>query len=204
MTTLITDRHLERSLLRRRRAWGADKYDEVWNGVYIMNAMPNIEHQGLVGRLTHIVQFLVDDRQLGMTLPGCNVTDRAEKWRENYRVPDVAVFLNGTQAINKKSHWLGGPDLAVEIVSPRDRSREKLDFYAKDGTRELLLVDRDPWSLELYRLAEGKLVLLGRSMVEQPGVVQTEVVPLAWRLVAGAERPMIEVSQRDGSQQWLA
>ena len=204
MTTLITDRHLERSLLRRRRAWGADKYDEVWNGVYIMNAMPNIEHQNLVGRLTYILQYLIVDPGLGMVQPGCNVTDRTEKWRENYRVPDVAVFLNATQAINKKSHWLGGPDLAVEIVSPRDRSREKLDFYAKVGTRELLLVDRDPWSLELYRLAEGELVLLGRSTVEQPGVVQTEVVPLAWRLVAGAERPMIEVSQRDGSQQWLA
>ena len=204
MTTLITDRHLERSLIRRRRAWGADKYDEVWNGVYIMNAMPNIEHQNLVGRLTYILQYLIVDPGLGMVQPGCNVTDRAEKWRENYRVPDVAVFLNATKAINKKSHWLGGPDLAVEIVSPRDRSREKLDFYAKVGTRELLLVDRDPWSLELYRLAEGELVLLGRSTVEQPVVVQTEVAPLAWRLVAGAERPMIEVSQRDGSQQWLA
>ena len=204
MTTLITDRHLERSLIRRRRMRGADRYDEVWDGVYIMNAYPNIEHQSLVGRLTSILLFLIEDQKLGMVLPGCNVSDRPQKWQENYRCPDVVVFLNTTQAINKKSHWLGGPDLAVEIVSPRDRSREKLDFYAKVGTRELLLVDRDPWSLELYRLAEGELVLLGRSTVEQPGVVQTEVVPLAWRLVAGAERPMIEVSQRDGSQQWLA
>ena len=187
MTTLITDRYLERQLIRRRRAWGADKYDEVWDGVYIMNAIPNIEHQSFVGRLTYILQYLVVDPGLGLVLPGCNVTDRTEKWRENYRVPDLAVFLNGTQAINKKSHWLGGPDLAVEIVSPRDRSREKLDFYGKVGTRELLLLDRDPWSLELYRFDVGVPALVARSDVAGGATLETEVVPLHWRLVAGAD-----------------
>ena len=204
MTTLITDRHLERSLIRRRRMRGADRYDEVWDGVYIMNAYPNIEHQSLVGRLTSILLFLIEDQKLGMVLPGCNVSDRPQKWKENYRCPDVVVFLNTTQAINKKSHWFGRPDLAVEIISPNDRSREKLDFYAKAGTRELLLLDRDPWSLELYRFDGGVPALVMRSDVESGTTLETQVVPLLWRLVAGTDRPVVEVSKLDGSQMWTA
>ena len=202
MTTLITDRHLERSLIRRRRMRGADRFDEVWEGVYVMNAYPNVEHQSLVGRLTSILLFLIDDQKLGMVLPGCNVSDRPLKWKENYRCPDVVVFLNGTKAINKKSHWLGGPDLAIEIISPNDRSREKLEFYAQAGTRELLLLDRDPWSLELYRFENGLPELVQRADVANGGVVETNVVPLLWRLVAGTERPLLEVSMKDGSKRW--
>ena len=169
-----------------------------------MNAMPNIEHQTLVGRLTHILQFLIDDQKLGLVLPGCNVTDRTESWRKNYRVPDVAVFLNGTQAIPKTSHWLGGPDLAIEIVSTQDRSRKKFDFYAKVRTRELLLVDRYPWSLELYRLTGNDMVLVDKSTLEQPTILTTEVVPLSWQLIHGSDRPMIEAVRLDGSQRWQA
>ena len=88
-----------------------------------MNAMPNNEHQSLMTRLTHILQFVVDDANLGHVFGGCNVSDRSTRWRENYRVPDVAVFLNGTTAIDKASHWLEALDLAIEHVI--DWSRKK-------------------------------------------------------------------------------
>ena len=167
-----------------------------------MDAMPNNEHQGMVSRLTYVLQFVVVDSGLGQVLAGCNVSDRAKHWRENYRVPDVAVFLNGTKAIDKNSHWLGGPDLAIEIVSPRDRSRKKLDFYAAVGTRELLLIDRDPWKMELYRLIDQKLILVGQSTAETAATQESVTVPLAWRVRTGNERPMIEVALLDGSKHW--
>jgi Uma2 family endonuclease len=204
MVALINDPYLQRQLMRRRHAWGVDRYDEVWDGVYIMNAMPNNQHQDLVMRLASICQYLIFDAGLGRVHPGCNVTDRPIKWRQNYRCPDVAVFLSGTKAVDKGSHWFGGPDFAIEIVSPQDRSREKLDFYAKVNTHELLIVDRDPWSLELYRLAEGALALVGRSTLEQPELLKTEVTPLTWRLIPGEDRPMIEVIDTSGTQRWLA
>ena len=205
MTTLITDRELERRLIRRRHAWGGDRFDEVWEGVYIMNAQPNNNHQTLVGRLSHILSFLVDDPGLGTVHPGCNVSDQRTKWKQNYRCPDVAVFLKtNTWAIDKETHWFGGPDLAIEIVSPRDRSREKLDFYARVGTRELLILDRQPWSLELYRLSESTLTLVGRCTVEQPEPLQTQTVPLQWKLIPGSERPLLELTECGGSHQWVA
>ena len=204
MVALLNDPYLQRQLIRRRRALGADRYDEVWDGVYIMNAMPNNQHQDFVSRLAYVCHFLIVDPGLGRVHAGCNVTDRPTKWKQNYRIPDVAVFLNGTKAIDRGSHWFGGPDLAIEIVSPRDKSREKLEFYAKVGTRELLIVDRDPWSLELYRLTEGTLALVGRSTLDQPDLLETEVTPLTWRLVPGEERPMVEVIHTGGTQRWLA
>ena len=203
MVALLNDPYLQRQLMRRRRAWGADRYDEVWDGVYIMNAMPNNQHQDFVMRLASICQYLIFDAGLGRVHPGCNVTDRLTKWRQNYRCPDVAVFLNETTALDKGSHWLGGPDLAIQIVSPRDKSREKREFYAKVGTRELLIVDRDPWSLELYRLTAETLVLVGRSTLDQPDLLETEVAPLRWRLIPGEDRPLVEVIHTRGSQCWL-
>lgn len=203
MVAFITDRYLERRLIRRRRNSGADRYDEVWEGVYVMNAMPNIEHQTLVGRLTHVLQFLVDDEDRGLVLPGCNVSDRKQGWRQNYRVPDVAVFLKGGAAVPKRSHWLGGPELAIEIVSPQDRSRKKLEFYAKVQTQELLIINRTPRSLELYRLCDGEMRLAGNCTPEGHETITTQVVPLDWRLSVGTDRPVIEAARLDGSQRWL-
>ena len=34
----------------------------------------------------------------GVVFAGCNVTDREDDWMQNYRCPDVAVFLKGNPA----------------------------------------------------------------------------------------------------------
>jgi Uma2 family endonuclease len=102
-------------------------------------------------------------------------------------VPDVLVFLPDTKAEDCGSHWLGGPDFAVEIVSPGDRTLEKLDFYAKIGTRELLVVDRDPWQLTLYRATDAsKLLPIAISSLTQTAVVKSEIVPLGFSLDSDA------------------
>ncbi|MGI8413509.1 MAG: hypothetical protein ACR2QA_13710 [Solirubrobacteraceae bacterium] len=38
-------------LLERRRRWGADRRDEVWEGVLHMNPAPSIAHGDLVAQL---------------------------------------------------------------------------------------------------------------------------------------------------------
>ena len=204
MTAVIADPELQRSLIRRRRARGQDRYDEVWDGVYVMNAQPNDEHQSIVSRMSHIFECVVGDTGLGQVRPGTNISDRHEGWKENYRCPDVAVFLNNSTAINRRTHWQGGPDLAVEIASPRDQTWEKIEFYASVGTRELIIVDRAPWAIELYRLSASQLSLVGRTEIDSAMILETESVPLRWRLVPGPERPLLEATVLDGSKSWLA
>jgi Uma2 family endonuclease len=135
--------------------------------------------------------------------PGVNVSDRREKWKQNYRCPDVVVYLPGTSADDCFSHYRGGPDLAIEILSPRDLARKKLGFYAGVGTRELLLIDRKPWALELYRLADGKLKLVGKIAADSSESITSEVLPISLRLLPGDPRPTIELTQTTDARQWL-
>jgi hypothetical protein len=83
MATLITDRELEQRLQAARHAAGADRYDEVWEGTYMMTPMPNDEHQQLVSRFAAIFQDVIDWPGLGHVRPGVNISDRIEKWQEH-------------------------------------------------------------------------------------------------------------------------
>ena len=56
MAILVTDPDLEQRLRVQRAAMGADRYDEVWDGTYMMAPMPNDEHQNVVPRLSAIFQ----------------------------------------------------------------------------------------------------------------------------------------------------
>lgn len=204
MATLITDPILEERLLEQRRASGGDKFDEVWDGVYVMSPLADNEHQEIVSGLNTVFQVTITWNGLGVVMPGVNVTDREDDWTRNYRCPDVAVFLKGTSARNRETHWLGGPDFAVEITSPGDRTLDKPPFYGAVGTGELLIVDRDPWTLHLYRLDGKTMIPAGNSTLETPQAIASVVLPLTFALGVGRNkgRPRIEVAHCDGVQRW--
>jgi len=205
MNLLILDPTDRAKLIKLRKKSGLDHHDEVWDGVYVMSPLANDEHQEVGTNLAGCFVVAIAMMGLGQVRAGSNVSDRVAQWKKNYRCPDVAVYLNGTKARLHGAYWVGGPDFAVEVVSRYDRSRKKLDFYAKVGTRELLLVDRYPWALELYRLSEaGTLDLVGRSAVEQPDILTSVILPLTFRLQAAEKRPRIAISHTDGVQTWSA
>ncbi|MDQ3441160.1 MAG: Uma2 family endonuclease, partial [Planctomycetota bacterium] len=157
MAMIVLDPLVEKELKAEREASGADRFDEVWEGLYMMAPLANNEHQEIQAGLTTVLQIATGLGGPVRVLAGANVSDREESWNSNYRIPDVVVVYPSGAARNCDTHWCGGPDLCVEISSPGDRSRDKLVFYAGIGVRELLLIDRDPWGLELYRLANGRL-----------------------------------------------
>ena len=145
MVARILDRELEQQLIAQRQASGADRYDEVWNGEYVLSPLANDEHQELVAFLSAVLFDVIQRTGLGLVRPGVNLSDRIDDWQQNYRCPDVVVFLKGGAAVCHGTFWTGGPDFAVEILSPGETTAEKIDFYARLGTRELLIVHRDPW-----------------------------------------------------------
>lgn len=203
MALMVLDPFVEERLKAEREASGADRYDEVWEGTYMMAPLANNEHQDLQFELASAIKSAMGSGQPARVHTGANVSDREEGWESNYRIPDVVVVFPGGAARDCDTHWCGGPDFVVEIASPGDRSRDKLDFYAGIGVRELLLVDRDPWDLELYRLASGRLELVGRSDLKGTTTIKSTVVPVSFRLVAAAPRPKIEVAHHDGAQHWI-
>jgi|SRR6056297_854898 len=186
MGLLIQDELLSERLIAERVANGHDRYDEVWDGVYVMSPIADNQHQSLASTITSVIQNCFDWRGFGLTLAGANVSDRQTGWAKNYRVPDVLSFAKDTSAVDCGTHWFGGPDLAIEIVSRGDRTLEKLGFYADVKTSELLVIDRDPWKLTLYRLADsGTLQPAAVCSFDQPSVIKSRVVPVRFELLFG-------------------
>jgi Uma2 family endonuclease len=203
MAVLVTDPELAQEIKADRAVSEAGRFDEVWQTDQVMAAPPDNEHQFLGFELAAIARTVVMDAGSGSVCLAVSVSDRQQGWRDNYRIPDVAVFLNGNPAKDCGTHWSGGFDFGIEVATRGDHTRDKIPFYAQIGVRELLLVDREPWALELYRSHDGQLELVGRSTLEQAKVLASEVLPLSFCLQADSARPLIEVTHQDGVQGWL-
>ena len=200
MATLVLDPNVEDYL---RECGRDDRHDEVWEGVTVMSPLASLGHQGFVTALCGPLLATVGQPGRGVVFAGCNVSDRGEGWTQNYRCPDVAVYLAGNPAIAHESHYEGGPDLAVEVVSPGEDPLAKLGFYAAVSTREVLVVRRNPWELELFHLVGRTLESAGR--VDLVGErLSCESLGLSLRLVPGGERPLVEVTDAATSRVWLA
>ena len=168
-----------------------------------MSPLANNEHQLLASRLAAICHDIIENRDDVWCLAGANVSDQEVDWTRNYRCPDVVVVLPGSKAENRHTHWYGGPDFIVEIASEGDASREKFDFYGSIGVREALIVDRDPWSLELYRLDKsGRMTLAGQSMLNAPSPILSDVLGAEFRRITKGNKPCIEVRQPSTGRSW--
>ena len=194
MAVMVLDPYVEQQVLAQRAGSDGDQYDEVWEGVYVVTPLPNNEHQELVGELVSVLGEAVARPGLGCVFPGVNLSDREKGWEQNYREPDVAVFLRDGRAIDCGTHWRGAADFLVEIISPGERTREKLPFYSSIGVVELLIIDRDPWTLELYRHQDGQLTQVGQSTLASPAVLTSQTVGLTFQLLPGDPRPQIQVN----------
>ena len=201
---LVTDPGLAGEVVNTRAGTDADRWTEVWEGVIVLPTLPNDQHQEIQGRLLLPLLLLYEVTGLGKVRAGVNVTDRHPNWRENYRCPDVVAYLNGTPAVNYGTYWVGGPDFLVEIISPGEDPAGKLGFYAAVGTREVLVVERDPWALEVFQLRGGVLVSAGRSDLASPRVLASGVLPLTFALRAAQPRPVIDIAHPATGQTWTA
>jgi Uma2 family endonuclease len=172
--------------------------------VLVVPPQADNEQQRIVSRITSAFSSVIDWDAGDSVLPGANVSDRDADWITNYRDPDVVVYLVSNPAQDRVTHWVGGRDLAVEVRSPGEDPRLKLDFYAKINTHEVLIVDRDPWALELYQLQGGKLVSVGISNGATSAVLASVALPLTFQLRPGSPRPVIHVAHTATGQAWTA
>ena len=202
MASLIVPPQTLKRWIRRRRRSGLDRYDEVWDGVYVMSPIANIEHQGIGTQLSSAFIQALPESAKRRVLAGANVSDRGRGWTKNYRVPDVVVYLPDNPAIFHEAYAQGGPDFAVEVISKGDRSRDKFDFYKKVGVRELLLVDRYPWRLELFRNTGTEWIDAGSLSSGDSGRIVSEVLPVSFRLIEVNTGPKIEVTHSTDGRVW--
>ena len=199
---LLADPFAAARLIAERRDRGIDLWDEVWDGRYVF--MPprwNWEAEAVGTTCYELSRHLGPDGGRGEVYPGANVSDRTGDWTQNYRCPDVAAYLPGNPAEERDTHYLGGPDVAVECRADGDLTLEKLPFYASIGVRELWVLDRAPWLLTRYALrGTGEDRRLERDAATAPGgpPVASDVLPVAWALEAGDPPPVRIAPLPDG------
>jgi Uma2 family endonuclease len=203
MPVLVLNKDWASKLLTEREQVAESRWDEVWDGVTIIMPEADIEHDDIDVFFIFVFKT-VFARESGVRVHGrVNVSDRVRGWMKNYRIPDMSIFQPGNSVVDCRTHYRGGPDLAMEIVSPDDRSRDKLNFYAKVGTREVLIVDRYPWQLELYRREDDEMKLVGRTKPGDRRKLMSAVVPLGFQLLRGRPRPKVKIIHTETGQEWV-
>jgi Uma2 family endonuclease len=133
------------ALLEQRRRSGVDRWDEVWEGVLHMVPPPSDPHQAFG---TYLLLAL------GPIATAAGLEARYEggyfRAADDYRQPDL-LFARREHFTDR---GLEGPaELVVEVLSPGDESRDKLDFYAAMSVSEVLLVDPVTREFDLLGLA---------------------------------------------------
>ncbi|MFW5692632.1 MAG: hypothetical protein ACOCWL_00305 [Thermoguttaceae bacterium] len=66
----------------------------------------------------------------------------------------------------------------------------------------MLIVERDPWRLELLRHDGTELRGVGRSELPGGAILASRRLPLTFRLTAGRPRPKIEVLHARSGERW--
>lgn len=170
MATFIRDPEpIEIEELRERRErLDLDRYDEVWEGVLHMNPPPSTEHQSLLQQLAELLSPLA--RRAGL-VPLIQVFGLGED-NHNYRSPDGGLFHTKPHGV-----WQSTAALVIEVVSPRDETWNKLDYYADHGVEELLILDPAERGVRWFALRDG-----GYEAVERSALIELGAADLAGRL----------------------
>jgi len=138
-----------------RKRTGADRWDEMWEGVLHMPPMPNREHQDLEWSLETYMRLRWAPGRGAKVYHQINVAPIGG-WPKNFRVPDLVLLLPQRFAIDRNEYFEGAPDVVVEIRSPGDEAYEKLPFYAGLGVPEVWIIDRDTKEPEIHVLKRGR------------------------------------------------
>jgi Uma2 family endonuclease len=145
-------------VLAFRKRTGADRWDEMWEGVLHMPPMPNREHQDLEGTLETYLRLHWAPLRGARVYHQINVASPGG-WPNDYRIPDLVLLTPERFSIDRNEYFEGAPDVVVEIRSPGDESLEKLEFYARIGVPEVWIIDRDTKIPQIYILTSGQYTL---------------------------------------------
>jgi len=144
MTTIVRGARppeLERLLERRRRS-GADRFDEVWEGRYVVAPDPHSSHSAVQIELAALLKAAAN-RLGARAVLTFNLGEP-----DDFRIPDAGL-LPGPMGV-----WHDTALLVVEVLSPEDMTFEKFDFYTGHGVLELLVVDWQDRSVRCFAMQE--------------------------------------------------
>jgi len=164
-------------ILAWRKRTGADRWDEMWEGVLHMAPAPNREHQDLAGAMETYLRLRWARPRGNRVYHDINLAAPGG-WSNNYRIPDLLLLTPERFGIDHNEYFEGAPDVVVEIRSPGDESYEKFEFYAQLGVPEVWIIERDSKAPEIYVLRAGRYM---QRAVSAAGWVLSDVTGIELR-----------------------
>ena len=159
--------------------WGDGMNAEWVDGEVILMSPPSLAHQRILSFLAALFQHFVEANDLGEVL-FAPFQMRLRK-RPSGREPDV-LFVARDRLDKLQSAYLDGPaDLAVEIISPDSRTRDRVEKYREyeqAGVREYWLIDPARELADFYQLnADG---IYCQVIIADDGIFRSKVIEGLW------------------------
>jgi Uma2 family endonuclease len=147
--------------------------------IVLMPSPATLDHQDSGGFLYQVLSIYVQANSLGRVVFAPYVMKLAAIARG--REPDI-IFVRKDREHLLTRHYLDGPaDLAIEIVSPESKKRDRKDKFAEyeaAGVREYWMFDPDHRNAEFYQLGEDGRY--HRVEIGADGIYRSEVVAGFW------------------------
>jgi Uma2 family endonuclease len=130
---------------------------EIIDGVHYVTPAPGRTHQHLIGTLYWAIRSFLEDHPIGeVYLSPFDVLLSAHDIVQ----PDVLFVRNETLHILNDKNAVGAPDLAIEVLSPSTRRRDrtlKRDLYQRSGVQEYWVVDPVRTEVAVHRRVGDRL-----------------------------------------------
>jgi Uma2 family endonuclease len=122
---------------------------ELFEGEFIMSAMPSLEHQSIAVNVAALLRGYVTARKLGKVYASVDVYCSEVTVLQ----PDLCFLSSERSFISDGKKLNGAPDLVVEILSETTEQRDrtfKFREYALHGAKEYWLVSPEKKEIEVY------------------------------------------------------
>ncbi len=135
--------------------WAGEDTPAEWvGGKVVFLTPPSTRHQLIVRFLVASLSAFAEASDMGILLPAPYQMKLGPDLPG--REPDILFVANENLSRLQKNRLAGPADLAVEIISPESRVRdrgEKFYEYEQAGVKEYWLIDPDREQAEFYRLS---------------------------------------------------
>jgi len=160
--------------------WSDEQTFAEWvDGEVIVMSPVSVTHQDIADFLAALLRLFAEAKGLGrvLTAPFLMKLDIRPSGRE----PDI-VFITSDRTDRLKRVFLDGPaDIAVEVISPDTRARDRGDKYyeyEQAGVREYWLIDPARKQAEFYRL--GSNGIYSAAAIVNDGLFHSKVIEGLW------------------------
>jgi Uma2 family endonuclease len=162
------------------------RYQLVEGDLYMAPA-PNRQHQSISRNLEYILMRYLEDHPIGELYDA-----PFDVYLSNVDVfqPDILFVSEQNGRILTDAGAEGAPDLVIEILSPKTRQLDlvqKRRVYAREGVRELWIIDPEPQTVTIYRFEEN---------LSEPAATLLETEQLVTPIFPGLEIDLQRVFKR--------